>query len=157
MAQFPYLPLFTDAWKADTDHLTGPIGRQKRCLYLDLLVVMWRSPGCRVPNDDAWLMPHLHVTEEELRNLLRPVIAEFCHASAGDLADGVEHAGFEVDQGADDIESENLEIAERHGRFFSGAGTRLVVDVHSGAFGTMIGSSGWRVTVRGPPTDGMWR
>jgi len=47
------------------------------------------------------------------------VIAEFGRASAGDLADAVEDAGFEVDQGADDVECENLEMAERHGSFFS--------------------------------------
>jgi len=40
------------------------------------------------------------------------VIAKLRRAAAGNLADGVEYAGFEVDQGADDIKSENLEIAE---------------------------------------------
>lgn len=78
MAQFPCLPLWTDAWVADTHHLTGPIGRQKRCLYLDLLVVMWRTPYCRVPDDNGWLMDRLHVTKDEVRELLRPVIEEFC-------------------------------------------------------------------------------
>src|SRR5579863_7154427 len=85
------------------------------------------------------------------------VVAEFRHAAAGNLADGVEHAGFEVDQCADHVESENLEIAECHGSFFSGAGTVLVTDVHSDAFGTMMVSSGWRVTVRLPPRGGMRR
>src|SRR5437762_13205648 len=85
------------------------------------------------------------------------VVAEFGRTFAGDPADGAEHAGFEVDQGADDVEGENLEIAERHGSFFSGAGAVLVMDVHSGAFGTMIVSSGWRVTERLPPTGGMRR
>src|SRR5258708_38599972 len=85
------------------------------------------------------------------------VIAKLRRAAAGNLADGVKNAGFEVDQGADDVKSENLEIAECHGGFFSGAGAVLVTDVHSGSFGTMIVSSGWRVTVRQPPIGGMRR
>src|SRR5262245_43945795 len=78
MAQFPGLMLWTDAWVADTVHLRGTIGRQKRCLYMDLLVKMWRTPGCRVPNNDAWLAEHLFLTLEEVVELLRPVIKEFC-------------------------------------------------------------------------------
>ena len=50
MAQFPGLLLWTDAWVADTKHLS----RLERGTYLDLLVLMWRTPGCRVPNDDEW-------------------------------------------------------------------------------------------------------
>jgi uncharacterized protein YdaU (DUF1376 family) len=78
MAQFPGLMLWTDAWVADTCHLRGPIGRQKRCIYIDLIIKMWRTPGCRVPNDDAWLAEHLFLTLEEVVELLRPVINEFC-------------------------------------------------------------------------------
>ena len=78
MAQFPGLMLWTDAWVADTCHLRGPIGRQKRCLYIDLLIKMWRTPGCRVPNNDAWLAEHLFLTLEEVAELLRPIIKEFC-------------------------------------------------------------------------------
>ena len=78
MAQFPCLPLWTDAWVADTRHLRGPIGRQKRGAYMDLLVEMWRTPGCRVPNDNGWLMDHLGADKDELREVIRPVIEEFC-------------------------------------------------------------------------------
>src|SRR5205085_7099829 len=90
------------------------------------------------------------------------VVAEFGRAFAGDLADGAEHAALEIDQGADDVKGENLEIAERqitggHGRFFSVAGTVWLVNVHSDAFGTMMVSSGWRVTVMGPPGCGIRR
>src|SRR5262245_30195150 len=78
MAQFPGLMLWTDAWVADTHHMMGPIGREKRCLYMDLLIKMWRTPGCRVPNNDVWLAEHLFLTLEEVVELLRPVIKEFC-------------------------------------------------------------------------------
>lgn len=66
--------LRTDAWVADTCHLSIAA----RGAYMDLLVLMWRSPGCRVPNDNGWLQQHLHMTKDDIRNLLRPVIEEFC-------------------------------------------------------------------------------
>ena len=76
MAAFASLPLFTDAWVADTKHLT----RLARGTYHDLLVLIWRSPECRVPNDDAWLAPRLAMTIEEVAAELRPIIAEFCRS-----------------------------------------------------------------------------
>jgi uncharacterized protein YdaU (DUF1376 family) len=81
MAQFPYLPLFTDAWKADTLHLSYA----QRGLYLDLLVEMWRTPGCRVPNDDAWLAQHLRLSGQEVAEALRPIIREFCQSDGNHL------------------------------------------------------------------------
>jgi len=74
MAQFPGLMLWTDAWVADTHHLS----RDVRGAYMDLLIKMWRTPGCRVPNDDAWLARQLCMTAEEVDQVLRPIIKEFC-------------------------------------------------------------------------------
>jgi uncharacterized protein YdaU (DUF1376 family) len=74
MAEFPALPLWTDVWVADTKHLS----RHERGTYLDLLILMWRTPGCRVPNDDSWLGKHLGMTPVEVVNELRPLIEEFC-------------------------------------------------------------------------------
>lgn len=51
MSKFPHLPLFTDAFIADTGHLSA----QETGAYLMLLMVAWRSPGCRLPDDDAKL------------------------------------------------------------------------------------------------------
>lgn len=76
MARFPYLPLFTEAWVADTKHLT----RLERGTYHDLLVLMWQSPECRVPNDDAWLGKRLGMTPAEVAAELRPIISEFCQS-----------------------------------------------------------------------------
>src|SRR6185436_1973101 len=73
MAQFPALMLWTDAWIADTKHLS----RLERGTYHDLLVLMWRSPECRVPNDDGWLGKHLGMTVEQVTAELRPLISEF--------------------------------------------------------------------------------
>lgn len=74
MAEFAALPLFTDAWIADTKHLS----RLERGTYHDLLVLMWRTPECRVPNNDDWLSKRLGLTPFEVESELRPLISEFC-------------------------------------------------------------------------------
>src|SRR6516164_3858879 len=74
MAQFPAMPLFTDAWIADTLHLS----RAERGLYFDLLVLIWRTPGCKCPNDEAWLLTRLKITENSETEMLRRIISEFC-------------------------------------------------------------------------------
>lgn len=51
MAQFPALPLFTDAYLADTRHLTAA----QHGGYLLLLMMAWRTSDCSLPNDDAIL------------------------------------------------------------------------------------------------------
>lgn len=79
MAKYPGLMLWTDAWIADTHHLTVEL----RGAYMDLLILMWRTPGCRVPNDDHWLAHHLGYTPDQVANLVRPIIAEFCTLVAG--------------------------------------------------------------------------
>ncbi len=77
MSRFASLPLFTDAWVADTKHLS----RLERGTYHDLLVLMWRSSECRLPDDDDWLSRRLGMTIDEVQQELRPLIAEFCYSS----------------------------------------------------------------------------
>lgn len=79
MAKYPGLLLWTDAWIADTHHLTVEF----RGAYMDLMILMWRTPGCRVPNDDHWLAYHLGYAADQVTDLVRPVIAEFCTLVAG--------------------------------------------------------------------------
>jgi hypothetical protein len=43
---------------------------------MDLLILIWRSPECRVPNDLAWIARRLRVDESELPTL-QSVVAEF--------------------------------------------------------------------------------
>ncbi|ACL63205.1 DUF1376 domain-containing protein [Methylobacterium nodulans] len=45
MSAYPSLPLFTDAFIADTGHLSAA----ETGAYLMLLMVAWRSPGCSLP------------------------------------------------------------------------------------------------------------
>ena len=74
MAELPFFPLATDAYLADCDHLTdAEHGR-----YMLLLMAMWRAPGQRLPNDDAWLARKFRRSVEAVVEELRPIIAEFC-------------------------------------------------------------------------------
>jgi uncharacterized protein YdaU (DUF1376 family) len=72
MAEFAALPLFTDSWIADTAHLT----RLERGLYMDLIILCWRTPECRVPNEIDWLARKLRCSPDEIPTL-KKVIAEF--------------------------------------------------------------------------------
>jgi uncharacterized protein YdaU (DUF1376 family) len=77
MADYPAMPLFTDAYLADTTHLTDA----EHGLYLRLLMIMWRSPGCRIPNEPQWIARRLNKTMEEYDLLVRPIVDEFLISS----------------------------------------------------------------------------
>lgn len=51
MADFPALPIWTDAYLADTRHLSTV----EHGAYLLLMMEAWRRPSCSLPNDDALL------------------------------------------------------------------------------------------------------
>lgn len=80
MAEFAAIPLFTDSWIADTAHLT----RGERGLYMDLLILIWRSPECRVPNDLSWIARRLRVENGEAETL-QSIVAEFCQSTGNFL------------------------------------------------------------------------
>lgn len=78
MAQFPALPLFTDSYLADTLHLTDA----QHGIYLKLLMLTWRSPECRLPNDDQWLAARFQRPVERVVEEIRPLLVEF-YSSTG--------------------------------------------------------------------------
>ena len=57
MAEYPSLPIFTDAYLGDTTHLT----LEEHGAYLKLLMIAWRSPDCDLPNDPKRLSVMLGV------------------------------------------------------------------------------------------------
>lgn len=77
MAEFPALPIFTDALIADTGHLSD----EEFGAYMRLLMLVWRSPGCRIPNDDDWIKRRLCRDEVEYRRVSRPILHEFFESS----------------------------------------------------------------------------
>lgn len=72
MADFPALPFWTDAYIADTAHLTN----EEHGVYLRLLMFAWRTPGCALPDDDRRLALMVGVTPKKWATL-RPIIATF--------------------------------------------------------------------------------
>jgi uncharacterized protein YdaU (DUF1376 family) len=72
MAEFPSLPLFTDAYIGDTAHLTN----EEHGVYLRLLMFAWRSADCALPVDDKRLALMVGVTAKKWASL-RSVIMAF--------------------------------------------------------------------------------
>lgn len=79
MADYPSLPLMTDAYLADTLHLS----LEQHGAYLKLLIISWRSPGCELDDDDVAIARMLGVTVKRWRAKLRPALAVFFKISDG--------------------------------------------------------------------------
>lgn len=73
MAKFAALPLFTDALIADTSHLTD----EEFGKYMRLLIVTWRSPLCKIPNDLNWISKRLSVDPLRYNEVVLPILDEF--------------------------------------------------------------------------------
>lgn len=71
MAEFPALPLWTDALLGDTTHLSA----EEFGVYMLLLIAAWRRPDCDLPDDDALLARYARVTPrrwDRLKAIIRP-------------------------------------------------------------------------------------
>ncbi len=73
MAELPYMPLWTDAYLSDTDHLSF----EEHGIYLKLLMLIWRTPGCQLPNDEGWICRRLRVSTTQFNELVKPLMEEF--------------------------------------------------------------------------------
>lgn len=71
MAKFPALTLWTDAYLADTRHLTT----LEHGAYLLLLITAWRSPDFALPNDDRFL--RLAAGNPRTWNEIKPTVMAF--------------------------------------------------------------------------------
>lgn len=83
MAQFPALPLFTDAYLADTTHLTTI----EHGAYLLLLIVAWRSPDCGLPINSRELMKYTKLSSGQFKRIW-PILEPFFYEENGRLFQG---------------------------------------------------------------------
>lgn len=82
MAQFPAFPLWTDAYLADTGHLTTI----EHGAYLLLLVTMWRNGGA-LPNDDRQLAKFVRMTSGQWLRI-KPTLMSFFKVSPDSISQG---------------------------------------------------------------------
>lgn len=75
----PYLPLYIDDYEAATAHLT----LVEDGAYNRLLRLLWRSPNCSIPDDDAWVFRRLRAVSDEEKAAILTVIDEFLQRKAG--------------------------------------------------------------------------
>lgn len=78
MARFPSFPLWTDAYLADTGHLTTI----EHGAYLLLLITMWRAGG-KLPNDDKQLARYARLTAGQWARIKPNMMAFFTVSSDG--------------------------------------------------------------------------
>jgi len=78
MALYPALPLFTDAYLADTRHLTT----EEHGAYLLLLMCAWRSTDCELTGDDKTLARIAGLSPTRWRRL-KPALAQFFDTGGG--------------------------------------------------------------------------
>lgn len=73
------LPLFGDAYLADTSHLS----LEEHGAYLKLLMIAWRSPDCALPDDDRRLATILGCTTKKWAALKPAVMAFWTQTEKG--------------------------------------------------------------------------
>ena len=82
MAQLPMMPLWTDAWVADTQHLT----MEEVGAYLSLLICMWRNNGRPLEQNDRDFARICRVSPKRWNKRLWPRLSQFF-----DVRDGCLH------------------------------------------------------------------
>lgn len=78
MAAYPAMPLFTDAYLADTRHLTT----EEHGAYLLLLMCAWRSRECALVDDDGALARIAGLSPTKWRRM-KPVLQSFFDIEGG--------------------------------------------------------------------------
>lgn len=81
MAEFPALPIFTDAFIADTLHLNAA----QTGAYLMLLMCAWRTKTCSLPDDDEQLSRFARMDKRTWAVNKDVILRFWSHNSAGQL------------------------------------------------------------------------
>lgn len=69
----PYFPLYVTDYEGDTAHLTI----EEDGAYMRLLRLCWRTPGCSIPDDPAWIRRQMRCDQATFDRSVMPVIKEF--------------------------------------------------------------------------------
>ena len=75
----PYFPMFPTDFETDTSHLT----LAEDGAYNRLLRLVWMSPGCSLPDDDAWILRRMRCHSDEDCAVVIGIIDEFFTRSNG--------------------------------------------------------------------------
>lgn len=105
----PYIPLYIDDYEADTAHLT----LLEDGAYNRLLRLLWRSPGCSIPDDDAWIFRRMRAHSEAEQEAIRSVISEFFERKNGRVISPRLSREFKK---ADQTSAKRSEAGKRGGR-----------------------------------------
>ena len=79
MTSLPYYPFYPSDFEGKTSHLT----LEEDGAYNRLLRLMWMTPGCSLPNDDAWLARRMRVDASTFARVVKPLIDEFFKVAGG--------------------------------------------------------------------------
>lgn len=79
MSTHPYIPLYVDDYEAATAHLTP----EEDGIYNRLLRLAWRTPGCALPTDPAWLARKVRLSSEDFARIAQPLLDEFFSVQRG--------------------------------------------------------------------------
>jgi uncharacterized protein YdaU (DUF1376 family) len=82
MAEAPIMPFFTDAYLADTGHLSTI----EHGAYMLILIACWRAGGT-LPNDDKRLARYAHLGSQQWQRI-KPVIMEFFQSDGEQIWQG---------------------------------------------------------------------
>lgn len=80
MSELPFIPLYVPDFDSKTDYLT----LEEEGLYFRLLRLMWKTPGCSVPNDEKWIARRLRIHGDEI-DVLKIIVEDFCTVKKGRL------------------------------------------------------------------------
>lgn len=80
MADNPALPVWTDAYLADTH--PGLSLDEHGCYFL-MMMLAWRLPGCRLPDDDHYIAARLNIPVARFQKKYRKKMLEFWKISDG--------------------------------------------------------------------------
>ena len=75
----PYFPLYPTDFDGKTAHLT----LLEDGAYNRLLRLCWKTPGCRIPADEAWIMRQMRARSPEEQEAVRTILDEFFTVRGG--------------------------------------------------------------------------